>query len=60
MPLYELKCEQCNEVKEYLCRYEDKPKECEHCKSELKPVVSKTSFELKGSGWYVTDYKGQK
>jgi predicted nucleic acid-binding Zn ribbon protein len=35
-------------------------KECSKCKGKLKKLVSHSSFHLKGSGWYVTDYGSSK
>jgi predicted nucleic acid-binding Zn ribbon protein len=35
--------------------------QCPSCAQDgLKKLISQTSFQLKGSGWYVTDYKGKK
>jgi putative FmdB family regulatory protein len=55
-----MKCVQCNDVTEVICKYEDIPKECEKCKGEVRQLISNTNFELKGSGWFVTDYQGKK
>ncbi len=60
MPIYEYKCSVCNEVIELIQKIDAKPpKVCPACGSinSLKKLISHTSFELKGSGWYVTDYK---
>lgn len=61
MPIYEFKCtnSSCNNVEEHLLRHSDPlPTTCEKCASPIEKMVSQTSFALKGSGWYVTDYKG--
>jgi len=61
MPIYEFKCTNtaCNNVEEHLLRHSDPmPTNCEKCNSPIEKLVSQTSFSLKGSGWYVTDYKG--
>lgn len=61
MPIYEFKCTNtaCNNVEEHLLRHSDPlPSNCEKCNSPIEKLVSQTSFSLKGSGWYVTDYKG--
>lgn len=61
MPIYEFKCTNtaCNNVEEHLLRHSDPlPTNCEKCDSPIQKMVSQTSFALKGSGWYVTDYKG--
>jgi len=57
MPIYEYKCVDCNEQFEVMQRITDDPlSTCEHCGGELKRLITSTSFVLKGSGWYVTDY----
>lgn len=59
MPVYEFECQTCSEVTERLQKVSDPPPDkCDACGSDqLKRVISRTSFQLKGSGWYVTDYK---
>ena len=60
MPLYEYKCGRCGHVLEKLQSSPDAPapEQCPGCQAvgELRRLVSNTSFQLKGSGWYVTDY----
>lgn len=57
MPIYEYQCEICGQVIEAFQKFSDSPlKECKHCCGQLKKLISNTSFQLKGSGWYVTDY----
>jgi putative FmdB family regulatory protein len=57
MPIYEYKCEQCGNVEEALQRISDDPlTTCEHCSGKLHKLISHSTFHLKGSGWYVTDY----
>jgi putative FmdB family regulatory protein len=57
MPLYEYECTQCGQIEEALQKFSDKPlKKCRHCSGSLRKLISNTSFHLKGSGWYVTDY----
>jgi putative FmdB family regulatory protein len=57
MPVYEYKCTQCKEEFEVNQRIADAPlTTCTSCGGELKKLITKTSFVLKGSGWYVTDY----
>jgi putative FmdB family regulatory protein len=61
MPIYEFKCTNtdCGNIEEHLLRLSDPmPTNCEKCASPIEKLVSQTSFALKGSGWYVTDYKG--
>lgn len=56
MPIYEFKCNQCNKIKEVIILGdEEEPKKCE-CGGDLKKLVSHSSFHLKGTGWYKTDY----
>ena len=57
MPIYEYKCTKCNEQFEVMQKISDDPLiECSSCGGELKKLITGTSFVLKGSGWYVTDY----
>ena len=60
MPIYEYHCEKCGEF-EVTQRITDTPlKRCPTCKSRVKKLISNTSFQLKGSGWYQTDYGSKK
>lgn len=57
MPIYEYKCLKCGEQFEVMLRFNDQsPKNCPVCEGEIKKLISNTSFILKGTGWYVTDY----
>lgn len=57
MPVYEYRCVRCNEEFEVMQRITDNPlSTCKLCGGELKKLITNTSFVLKGSGWYVTDY----
>lgn len=57
MPIYEYKCTKCNEQFEIIQKFSDEPiKKCKSCGGKLKKLITNTSFVLKGSGWYVTDY----
>ena len=61
MPIYEYHCQKCGTF-ETTQRITDKPLgKCLTCKGKVKKLISNTSFQLKGTGWYVTDYarKGQ-
>src|SRR3569623_958948 len=64
MPIYEYRCEACGHALETLQKMSDAPlTECPHCGAPaLKKQVSAAGFQLKGSGWYVTDFrdKGKK
>lgn len=58
MPIYEFKCEKCGKIDEHLMRFSDpNPEACSKCGAAVHKIVSQTNFSLKGSGWYVTDYK---
>ena len=57
MPIYEYECTTCGHVEEALQKFSDKPlKKCKHCSGKLHKLVSQSTFHLKGTGWYVTDY----
>ncbi len=57
MPVSEYECQQCNQITEALQKFSDPPlAECPHCRGSLRKMISQSSFHLKGSGWYVTDY----
>lgn len=57
MPIYEYKCTKCNKKFEVMQKISSDPlKVCESCGGELKKLITNTSFVLKGTGWYVTDY----
>lgn len=57
MPIYEYQCTACNERREYLQKFNDDPvTECPICGGTMKRLISNSSFILKGTGWYITDY----
>ena len=57
MPIYEYECAKCGRIEETLQNFSDKPlTKCSHCSGKLHRLVSRSSFHLKGTGWYVTDY----
>ena len=61
MPIYEYKCRKCGGQFEVFQGISDpEVKSCKFCKGKVQKLVSLSSFSLKGSGWYVTDYKGKK
>lgn len=58
MPLYEYVCNKCNERFELMKSFNDvAPVKCPKCGTEAKKLISTTSFQLKGTGWYKTDYQ---
>ena len=57
MPIYEYECTECGEIDEVLQKFSDKPlTKCRYCSGRLHKLISQSSFHLKGTGWYVTDY----
>ena len=61
MPVYEYQCSECGQIEEAFQKISEPPLDtCSQCKGPLKKLISHSSFHLKGSGWYVTDYGGSK
>ena len=60
MPIYEYRCAECGHQEEFLQKVSEPPLEqCPSCrKPALKKLLSAAGFQLKGSGWYATDFKG--
>jgi putative FmdB family regulatory protein len=57
MPIYEYECLKCEKNHEIMQKFSDAPlSTCPDCGGRMKKLISNTSFVLKGSGWYVTDY----
>ncbi|GAB6177009.1 zinc ribbon domain-containing protein [Desulfobaculum senezii] len=57
MPIYEYRCNDCKQVfEEWQRNFDDKEVPCPVCGGASQRLISNTSFVLKGSGWYVTDY----
>ena len=61
MPIYEYSCTHCGHELEVLQKMSDAPlQECPAChQPTLKKLISAVGFQLKGSGWYETDFKGK-
>lgn len=58
MPIYEYQCTECGKTFEIFQKISDEPlTECKVCKGRLTKLISNCAFHLKGTGWYVTDYK---
>lgn len=57
MPLYEYTCKRCGNFEVMQRISEDPLKKCPTCGSKVSKLISRSAFHLKGSGWYVTDYK---
>ncbi|MDO8414325.1 MAG: zinc ribbon domain-containing protein [Gallionellaceae bacterium] len=60
MPIYEYRCNSCGIQKDVLQKISDAPlTTCPVCSKEtFSKQLSAAGFQLKGSGWYVTDFKG--
>jgi putative FmdB family regulatory protein len=58
MPIYEYECSKCGKVFEVFQRITEEPlTKCKFCQGTVNRLISQCSFQLKGTGWYVTDYK---
>ncbi|OFZ93470.1 MAG: FmdB family transcriptional regulator [Betaproteobacteria bacterium RIFCSPLOWO2_02_67_12] len=60
MPIYEYRCTDCGFQNEYLQKLREPPmKVCPTCgKETFTKLLNAVGFQLKGSGWYATDFKG--
>ncbi|OYU27272.1 MAG: FmdB family transcriptional regulator [Burkholderiales bacterium PBB2] len=60
MPIYAYRCAECGHAKDVLQKLSDAPlSTCPHCGAEaFHKQVTAAGFQLKGSGWYATDFKG--
>ncbi len=60
MPIYAYKCESCGHAKDVLQKISDDPlTDCPACGApKFSKQLSAPGFQLKGSGWYATDFKG--
>ncbi|MGD0884008.1 MAG: FmdB family zinc ribbon protein [Thermodesulfovibrionales bacterium] len=57
MPIYEYECLKCGKGHEIMQRHNELPlTKCPDCGGEVKKLISNSSFVLKGTGWYKTDY----
>jgi putative FmdB family regulatory protein len=61
MPIYEYRCAACGHQQEFLQKVSDAPlTECPKCrKPSLSKMLTAAGFQLKGSGWYATDFKSK-
>ena len=61
MPIYEYECTKCGHQSEVWQKFSDAPiTKCEMCKGKMKKLISQSTFHLKGTGWYVTDYASKR
>jgi putative FmdB family regulatory protein len=60
MPIYEYRCTECGFQDEYLQKISEPPlTQCPSCgRQTFSKLLSAAGFQLKGSGWYATDFKG--
>lgn len=57
MPLYEYKCDRCQNVFEVIQKFSDTPlSQHEGCGGQVERLLSSPALQFKGSGWYITDY----
>jgi putative FmdB family regulatory protein len=57
MPLYEYKCSRCGKKFEVIQKFADQPLTVHpDCGGEVEKLISLSSLQFKGTGWYVTDY----
>jgi putative FmdB family regulatory protein len=56
MPIYEYLCKKCGEFEVTQRITESALRKCPTCKGKVERILSRSSFVLKGSGWYATDY----
>jgi len=57
MPVYEYECQECNKVFEVQQKIADEPlSDCPECHAPVKKLMSMSSFQLKGGGWYADGY----
>ena len=60
MPLYEYKCINCEKIHEVMQKFSDpRLEKCPDCQGAVEKLLSMSSFSLKGTGWYTTDYKAK-
>ena len=61
MPIYEYQCRKCGrQFEAFQGISEPDLKTCKFCRGKVQKMMSLSSFSLKGTGWYATDYKGKK
>ena len=62
MPIYEFQCQKCQAIFSLTMKMSDPhPDKCPHCAHDnVTKIMSLTSFQLKGSGWYADGYSGKK
>ena len=57
MPLYEYQCSKCGKTFELMRKFSDPPVTVhDECGGAVEQLLSAPAFQLKGTGWYITDY----
>jgi putative FmdB family regulatory protein len=57
VPLYEYKCKKCKHRFEKIRKFSDRPfRKCPECGGPVEQLLSRSSVQFKGSGFYATDY----
>ncbi|MBU0730217.1 MAG: zinc ribbon domain-containing protein [Proteobacteria bacterium] len=57
MPVYEYECQSCEKIIEMWQSIADAPATtCPNCSGDLKKIISMSTFQLKGGGWYADGY----
>jgi len=57
MPVYEYECQECEDIIEIWQSLSDDPMNtCPSCRGSLKKIISMSSFQLKGGGWFADGY----
>ncbi len=57
MPLYEYRCDQCDEIFEVMQKFSDEPLSThDKCGGAVRRLISAPAIQFKGTGWYITDY----
>lgn len=59
MPIYAYRCSHCGHEKDVLQKISDAPPACPECGQSMSKQVTAAAFDLKGSGWYKTDFASQ-
>lgn len=61
MPIYEYQCTNCHHHFDLMQKISDEPvKQCPEChKDTVIKLISAAGFQLKGTGWYATDFKNK-
>lgn len=60
MPIYEYQCQKCKKKFDMLQNINSEPlRQCIFCKGQVEKLISLSSFQFKGTGWYITDYKNK-